>query len=431
VSATTPTRGLDLLILSLVFPPDSVSTAEIMADLAVDLRDRGHSVTVLTTTPHYNPDANAAARQPLATYWGRLLQRSEYRGIPVYHAAMPMKTPSVARRILGWIGFHSVSTLAGAITVARPDVILAPSPPLSIGVSAWIIAALRGAQFIYNVQEIYPDIAVNLGALKNRRAIRALETLERFVYRKAAAVTVIAGRMKDRLVAKGVPAEKVAVIPNFVDLGRLTPMPRDNAFAGRHGILDTFTVTYAGNMGPAQGLDIAIEAARLLTMSDGDIRFLLIGEGMLRESLTSAAAALPLKNLTVLPYQPNELMPQIYGASDISLVPQAAATGSDAIPSKVYRIMATGRPLIAVTDAQSDLAALVREAGCGVVIEPGNARALADTVRHAVSERRQWEEMGRRGRAHVSTHYSREVVSGQYDALIRLVAERRRNAVPA
>jgi colanic acid biosynthesis glycosyl transferase WcaI len=221
------------------------------------------------------------------------------------------------------------------------------------------------------------------------------------------------------------------VIPNFVDLDRLTPVPRDNDFARRHGILSCFTVTYAGNMGPAQGLDIAIEAARLLAADDGDIRFLLIGEGMLRESLSSAAAALPLKNVTVLPYQPNAMMPQIYSASDISLVPQAAATGSDAIPSKVYRIMAAGRPLIAVTDAPSDLAALVREAGCGMVVAPGDARALADAVRGAAADRARWDEMGRRGREHVSAHYSRGVVSGQYDALIRSVAERSRNAVRA
>jgi putative colanic acid biosynthesis glycosyltransferase WcaI len=424
VERSPTARGLNVMILSLVFPPDRVSTAEIMADLAEDLRDRGHAVTVLTTIPHYNPDDGGAAaeRQPLRPYWSWLLQRSEYHGIPVYHAAIPAKTPSVVQRILGWIGFHAVSTLAGVISVARPDVILVPSPPLSIGLSAWIIAVLRRARFVYNVQEIYPDIAVNLGALKNKSAISVLEALERFVYRKAAAVTVIAARMRDRLVAKGVPAEKVHVIPNFVDLGRLTPVPRDNEFSKRLHLENTFSVTYAGNMGPAQGLDIVIEAARLLSESDGNIRFLLIGEGMLREPLASSADTLPLKNVSVLPYQPNSMMPAIYCASDICLVPQAAATGSDAIPSKVYRIMAAARPLVAVTDPQSDLAGLVRQAQCGVVVEPGDAARLAGVVRQAIENRAEWEAMGLRGRAHVAGHYSREVVSANYDALIRAVA---------
>jgi colanic acid biosynthesis glycosyl transferase WcaI len=425
VVAATNSGGLNLLILSLVFPPDSVSTGEIMADLAVDLRDRGHSVTVLTTVPHYNPDRAAEARQPLHPYWGRLLSRSDYHGIPVYHAAMPAKSPSVLQRILGWFGFHIVSTVAGLFTVPRPDVILCPSPPLSIGVSAWIVGVVRGARYVYNVQEIYPDIAVNLGALKNPTAIRALEALERFVYRKAAAITVIARRMRERLIEKGVPPGKVHVIPNFVDLQRLAPVPRDNEFCRRHNLQHTFTVTYAGNMGPAQGLDIVIEAARLLAAEDGNIRFLLIGEGILREALTAAAATLPLGNVTVMPYQPNALMPQIYAVSDISLVPQAAATGSDAIPSKVYRIMASGRPIIAITESHSDLAALVNEVRCGVVVEPGDARGLAEVVRLAAANRAKWDAMGLRGRAHVSAHYSRQVVSAHYDTLIRAVSEGR------
>lgn len=421
---TPSAPGLNVLILSLVFPPDSVSTAEIMGDLARDLRDRGHAVTVLTTVPHYNPDAAAAARQRLRPYWGRLLRQSDYHGIIVYHAAMPAKTPSVVRRILGWIGFHTVSTIAGVLTVPRPDVILAPSPPLSIGLSAWIIARLRRARFVYNVQEIYPDIAVNLGALTNATAIRALQRLERFVYRKAAVVTVIASRMRDNLLAKGVPAGKVRVIPNFVDLDRLMPVARDNAFSRQLNLQDAFTVTYAGNMGPAQGLEIVIEAASLLSETDGHVRFLLIGEGMLRERLAASAAALPLKNVSVLPYQPSSMMPEIYSASDISLVPQAAATGSDAIPSKVYRIMATGRPLIAVTDPQSDLAALVREAQCGVVVAPGDADRLAEVVRQAARNRAEWNAMGLRGRVHVGGHYSRAIVSAEYDTLIRAVGAR-------
>lgn len=391
-----------------------------MGDLALDLRARGHAVAVLTTVPHYNRDSEAERRQPMRRVWGPLLSKSDYGGVPVYHAAMPAKTPSVAGRLAAWVGFHAVSTIAGVLLADKPDVIIVPSPPLSIGASAWIVGALRGAPYIYNVQEIYPDIAVNLGALKNPRAIRIFEALERFVYRKSAAVTVIAPRMRTRLIDKGVAPGKVHVIPNGVDLERLTPGPRHNDFSRRHGLDDVFAVTYAGNMGPAQGLDIVIDAARLLGADDA-LRFVLIGEGSLRARLTSDAAGLPQKNVVVLPYQPNALMPQIYGASDISLVPQAAATGSDAIPSKVYRIMASGRPLIAVTDEDSDLAALVPAAGCGVVVAPGDGRRLAEVLRGAPQRLAEWREMGLRGRAHVAAHYSRAVVCDLYDALIREV----------
>lgn len=412
---------MNVLILSLVFPPDSVSTAEIMGDLARDLHASGHAVTVLTTTPHYNRDAEAERRQPMAPFWGSLLKRSDYDGIAVYHAAMPAKTPSVVRRLLAWAGFHVLTTIAGVISVPKPDVILAPSPPLSIGVSAWIVGALRRAPFVYNVQEIYPDIAVNLGAIRSARAVRALLALERFVYRRAAAVTVIAPRMRQRLIEKGVPPDKVHVIPNFVDLGRVTAAPRDNEFARTHGLVSRLSVTYAGNIGPAQGLEIVVEAARILADAEG-VRFVIIGDGISRERLAQAAAALPSQNVIVLPYHPNSMMPLIYGASDVCLVPQARATGSDAIPSKVYRIMAAGKPIVAVAEPESDLAALVRTAGCGAVVAPGDAQHLAAVVQDVHQHRPEWSAMGDRGRAHVAEHYARPVVSSRYAELIGAMA---------
>jgi len=391
-----------------------------MGDLAVDLRARGHQISVVTTAPHYNPDPDAVGRQPLRPEWGTLLRRSDFDGLPIHHVAMPAKSPNAIARIAAWSGFHIVSTIAALVLVERPDVILAPSPPLSIGASAWVVATLRRSRFIYNVQEIYPDIAVNLGVLRNKRVIAALEALERFVYRRSAAVTVIAPRMRRRLLAKGVEPAKVHVIPNFVDMERLAPVSRHNDFSRQHALDDLFAVTYAGNMGPAQGLDIVIAAARRLD-SAARVRFLLMGDGILRGRLTADAAALPGGNVTVLPYQPNELMPQIYGASDVCLVPQAAATGSDAIPSKVYRIMASARPLIAVTEADSDLALLVHAAGCGAVVPPSDAAGLVDVLRAAAAHRDRWRDMGLRGRAHVMQHYTREIVCGQYDALVREV----------
>jgi colanic acid biosynthesis glycosyl transferase WcaI len=175
-------------------------------------------------------------------------------------------------------------------------------------------------------------------------------------------------------------------------------------------------------MGPAQGLDIVIEAARLLRESDGRVRFVLMGEGILRGRLEAAAAALPRPNVAVLPYQPNAMMPQIYAASDVCLVPQAASTGCDAVPSKVYRIMASRRPLIAITEPDSDLAMLVREAKCGAIVAPGNAQELARVVLEAARQPEEWRAMGARGYAHVSARYSRPIITGQYDALIRSVA---------
>ena len=159
-----------VLILSLVFPPDGVSTAQIIGDLAADLKGLGHDIVVLTTTPHYNRDPVAEAAQPLAPRWGRLLQASSFRGIPVYHVRVPRKGRRVTGRLAAWLLFHVMSTIASLRVVKHPEVILVPSPPLTMGVNAWAIARLKRCPFIYNVQELYPDLAITLGAITSALA---------------------------------------------------------------------------------------------------------------------------------------------------------------------------------------------------------------------------------------------------------------------
>jgi colanic acid biosynthesis glycosyl transferase WcaI len=391
-----------------------------MGELGVDLQAKGHKVTVLTTIPHFNRDPEAELRQPIRNHWGPILRRSDYHGIPVYHTFMPRKGKSILLRLLGWTGFHLISAAAGMATVSRPDVIIAPSPPLTIGVFAWILGKFHGAPFIYNVQEIYPDIAVRLGALRNKRLIGLLERLERFVYRKGEKIAVIAPRMRQRLLEKGVPSDKVEVVPNFVDIGDMSPLPKDNDFSRRHGIHAKFVISYAGNMGSAQGLESFIDSAALL-WDEAGIHFMMLGDGILRESLKKRVEKLGLNNFTFLLYQPYSTMPQIYAGSDICLVPQTALTGCDAIPSKVYRIMACARPVLAATDPESDLAHLIKDAGCGETVPPGGASDLAYAIYKAYRDRARWKEMGQAGRAHVVEHYSRPAVTRRYHDLIQRV----------
>lgn len=410
----------NITLLSLVFPPDNVSTAQLMADLAEDLVVRGHRVTVFTTLPHYNHDQVASAAQPMRRRWAGLLHESEYRSMKVYHAWMPGKGRHVLYRMLTWVGFHVVSTLAAIVKAPRPDLVLSPSPPLTIGVSAWMVARSRGARFIYNVQEIYPDVAINLGAVRNPWLIRALLGLEQFVYRNAHAITVISGRMRLRLVEKGVPARKLALIPNFVDTQGFVPLPKDNAFSREHGLWDKFVVSYAGNMGKPQQLDVLVEAAALLA-DNPRIHFLLMGSGTETEALQQLAAAKGLRNVTFLQHQPYTVMPHAYAAMDVCYVPQAIGTSSDGIPSKVYRILSSARPVLACTDAGSDLAMLVQEARAGAVVTSADAHVVANAIRRAVADEVAWAQLGRNGRDHVVAEYDRTVVSGKYHHLIRAV----------
>jgi colanic acid biosynthesis glycosyl transferase WcaI len=413
----------DILLLSLVFPPDSVSTAQIMGELVIDLEKHGHRVRVISTIPHYNRNLENEKDQPLRQKWKKILQQSEYHGVTVYHTFMPPKAQNMLWRLLAWVFFHIISVIAGLTIVPRPSIIIAPSPPLTIGLCAWLLGMLHRAPYIYNVQEIYPDIAIRLGAVRNRWIIDFLYRLEKFVYSKASAVTVIASRMREQLLEKSVSNDKVHVIPNFVDVSDLLPLKKDNDFSRKHNLYSKFVVSYAGNMGPAQGLEHFIDAAKILKEEAG-VSFLIMGDGILRKSLQRRIEGYNLGNCIFLPYQPYSLMAQAYATSDLCLVPQAIETGFEAVPSKVYRIMACARPVLAVTDQNSDLARLVRDASCGAYVLPGSAEVLAEMIMRAYQNQQKWQEMGMSGRKHVVCYYARAIVTNQYHELIENIVSK-------
>lgn len=402
-----------VLLVSLVFPPDNVSTAHLMGELAVDLAAAGHSVSVITTTPHYNRDAQAEAGQPLHRWLGRLVQRSVYRGLPVYHTLMPPKSGSALLRVGAWAIFHTLSVFVAVVAVGRVGVIVVPSPPLTMGLVAWLLSWLKRAPFVYSVLELHPDIAISLGLVRNPLLVRVLFALERFVYARAAHITVIAEAMRRRIMSKGVSAAKVTLIPNFVDTTVSLAEPRPNEFSRAHGLDGAFVTSYAGNIGPAQGLEALLEAAALL-QDDPRHRILIVGGGILAAAFAARVARDGLTNVILLAHQPVERVPAIYGASDLCVVSQSAATISDAVPSKVYRIMGAARPILAVTAPTSDLAELVAESGGGIVVQPGDARALADAIRLAAADPERLQAMGAAGRAHVVAHYERRLVTQRY-----------------
>jgi len=375
----------------------------------------GWDVVVVTTRPHYNPPTNPTI-QPLRPLWGGLLATSAFRRATVFHTAIPLKGKSVLVRIAGWIGFHFLSVTAAAFKVGHVDVILSPSPPLTIGVAAWMIGRLKRAPFIYNVQELFPDTAVSLGALREGALVGVLRRIERFIYAHAFAVTTIAPRMAETVKKRVGDPRKVRLIPNFVDTDIITPRPRDNSFSRQFGLTGRFTVVYAGNMGPAQGLEAVLDAAHL-TRDLRDIVYVFVGEGTSRDSLERAAALRKLSNVIFIPQQPYDRVPDIYGASDLCVVPLVQSMAGEAVPSKVYRIMAAERCVLALTDKDSDLASVIRDSGAGIVVEPGSPQVLASTIIMAANNLD--NSSGRRGRAYVIENADRPRIVRKYAELLK------------
>jgi colanic acid biosynthesis glycosyl transferase WcaI len=332
---------------------------------------------------------------------------------------MPAKGANVGIRIAGWLGFHLLSVLAASIKVGKVDVILAPSPPLTIGVAAWLIGLLKRAPFIYNVQELYPDTAVSLGALREGPLLDALRRIERFVYDRSFAVTTIAAGMARAVGLRTCDPGKVRMIPNFVDTRAIAPRPRDNSFSREYGLTDVFTVVYAGNMGPAQGLETLLDAAEL-TRAESRIVYVFVGDGTSREPLQRSARSRNLSTTIFIAQQPYERVPEIYGASDLCVVPLVSSLVAEAVPSKVYRIMAAERQVLAIADAESDLAKIVRESGCGIVVEPRNARALADAIQKVAKTSD--AASARRGREYAIQHVDRRGIVDKYSSLLTQAA---------
>lgn len=405
-----------VLILSLVFPPDGVSTAQLMGELAQDLAAGGHDVSVVTTVPHYNRDRDAEEFQPLTRIACSVVRRSVFHDIPVFHVPMPADRSTVLGRLRGWLSFHILGFYAALRHTPRPDVILVPSPLLTAAVVAWAINLVRGGCYIYNVQELYPDLAVQMGRLRNPSALGALKWLERFVYGRAGAVTAISHGIYEQVAKRGIDTDRLHLIPNFVDTTEIRPQARRSEFAIEWGLEDTFNVSYAGNMGYAQGLDTVLDAAELC--STERVRFALIGRGVLTSRLEAEIARRRIDNVLLIDHQPYSMMPAVHGASDVCLVPLLGEVNGSALPSKVFRIMAWGRPIIAMCDPESELADIVRDSGAGLVVPAGRADLLLEAVGLLAEDDERRQRMASAGRDFVERHYSRDVVTRRYVDLV-------------
>jgi len=406
-------KSMRILFLTMYYKPDNAATGILMAELAEELALQGHDVRVVTSMPHYSTNSI------WPEYKGKLWMRERQGKIPIHRvwSYVPVNKDKLLPRFFSYLSFTLLSAFAGLL-MPRPDVIItpSPSPPLTNGVSAYLLGKLRGIPFISNIQDIYPDVAIRMGVMKNPIVIAAYKKLERFVYAHSHAVTVISEGFRTNLEAKGVPADKISVIPNFIDDDFVLPHPRRNPFSAEQGWDDKFVALFAGNVGMSQGLDTVLEAAALL-QDIPDLLFAIVGNGASKPALIAQVEKLGLHNVQFLPYQPYDKVPVLYSSADLGLIPLRRGFTNDSVPSKLFTIMGVARPLIAAVDAHSETAQVVTEARCGLCVEPEDPHALAEAIRTLYSSREQAAEMGRSGRVHVEAHYTRTSVAHQYEAI--------------
>jgi len=417
-----------ILIHSLIFAPDAVSTAYLYTDLAKELRNLGHSVEVLTTTPHYNHVEEELNAQPLYRI-APGFYTSSCSGIKVWHVSLGKRTSDARARTLGYLRFHLLSLLWSLFHHEHYDVVLAPSPPLSIGVMGWLLARRYGGRCVYNVQELYPDIAINHGLIENAGLIGAFRALERFVYRRSDAIVTIAERFATVISDRAGDSERITTIPNFVDTEFYQPLPRDNSFSRAHGLLDKFVVSYAGNIGIAQDWGPLLIAAR--NLADRPIQFVIAGEGTHSTWLREQIRQLNLRNVLLLPYQARQIIPLMNAASDVTTISMSHSGGQDGFPSKIYTTLACAKPSIISADEDCELCAIVDECECGWTVPAGDSDAYTTAILTALAQRESLHEIGLRGRDYVEQRFSLKVVAKRYDTLIRNLATSKAHGRPA
>jgi putative colanic acid biosynthesis glycosyltransferase WcaI len=407
---------MHILLPIIQFPPDVNPTGLLMAQLCEGLITYGHEVSVITAFPHYENF------RIWNKYKGKLVEHSRYRDMDVVRLYVYAPgNKSMVNRLFSYVSYNALAAMAGASSRSRWDVILCPNGSFFSGLSAWFIGKLKAAPFIYNVQDLYPDVPIRAGQLRNRYAIAALKSMEAFMYRKAAHITVISPTMRDSLLSKGVPPEKITVIPNFVDTDFIRPLPKKNDFSLRHGLADKFVVTYAGNLGYVYDLETLLDAASLLSKQK-DVIFLIVGNGVAKPALEKKASELKLANVRFLPFQPREDLPWLRASSDVQVSLYKNGAANDSFPSKIYEIMASGRPLLASSEGQSGIENLVQDVECGVCVRPGDAEQLAQAILHLHCNSSLRETMGRHGRQYAEEHYSKNAAVMRYHELLENIS---------
>ncbi|WP_259185987.1 glycosyltransferase family 4 protein [Sphingobacterium sp. BIGb0165] len=407
-----------ILIHSIAFSPDGVSTAYLYNDIALAFQQKGYEVVVLTTTPHYNVLPEELAKQPMTKKLGGLYYTSSFNGIKVLHIPQK-KFGSTALRILGFVYWHILSLILG-LAEKRVSAILSPSPPLTIGFINLLIGKVKGAKVVYNVQEIYPDFLIEQGGLKSKPIIAALKWLEKLVYNKSDAVTTIDQVFYNTIVGRFKEPQKLHIIPNFVDTTLYRPLTNEEISLDNNLFVknDTVKVMYAGNIGHAQDWEPLLSAAILL--KDQPIEFYIIGEGVMKDHVIQQAKINGLNKVHILPYQPRESMPHLLAFSDLQFIFMSKEMEGHGFPSKVYTIMACAKPLIVCSGEKTPIVNFLQAQHCAKLI---TTRDFAEKVNEIVaflkaSSKESLRALGDAGYEEITKKYSKEVVTVDYIRLI-------------
>jgi colanic acid biosynthesis glycosyl transferase WcaI len=407
-----------ILILGINYFPERTSVAPFTTGLSEHLAAQGHVVQVVTAFPYY-PEWRI-----WEGYRGRMTQKEERNGAQIRRVRhfVPRRASSLLQRLLHDFSFTAAALTAG-LAAKECDLIYCSCPPPALALAAYVLGKIRSVPYILKLTDLASDAALATGILRDGVLLRCARALEQFVYRHAEAVVCLCEGFRGQLAQSGILAHRLHLIPDWGDTAAIYPVRSDGHFRAAHGIpSETFVALHTGNMGKKQDL-LNIVRAAALSGDDPTLLWVIVGEGEERALIDRETKYRGLRNLLLLPLQPVAALGQLYAAADVLLLNQKAAVMDAVIPSKLLTYMAAGQPVLCAANSNSVASRLIREARCGVVVQPEDPTALllgtqtlrADTSLHLA--------MGRNGRRYAERHYNKAQTLDLYDQLFQSLFE--------
>lgn len=399
-----------VLFLSHYFPPEVNAPASRTYEHCKQWVKDGHEVTVVTCAP------NHPRGKVYEGYRNRFFQWEEKDKIRIIRVwTYVTANEGFLKRTLNYISFM-VSSIVAALWLPQSDVVVTTSPQFFNGLAGYFVSRFKRMPWVLEIRDLWPESILVVGAIKNRAIIRLLEWIELFAYRKADRIVPVTDAFKRYMVKRGIPAEKIAVIKNGVDLSFFKEVNGPNPVALELGLQGKFVASYFGTHGMAHCLETVLYSARELKERE-DIVFLLVGDGAERQRLVAMRDQMALPNVIMLGQEPKGKMPYLWALSDASLVLlKKSKLFTTVIPSKIFESMAMEKPVI--LGVEGETAEILKTADAGFCIEPENSHELAERVLELYRNRDLAAKLGTNGRRHVAEYYDRTVLARRYESLL-------------
>jgi colanic acid biosynthesis glycosyl transferase WcaI len=410
-----------ILFLTENFPPETNAAATRVYERALYWVKDGHLVTIITSAPNF-PQGKLYAGWKNKWYQTEIHEGIRVVRIKTYITA----NRGTTRRMLDFVSFMITAFFAGLFE-KRPDVIAATSPQFFTAVCGWALGSVRRIPFVFELGDLWPASIIAVGAMHPNFYLQLMEKLELFLYHRSASVAALTHAFKKNLIKRGIPANKISVVINGVDLWRYAPQSRDVNLAKAWGLENKFVFGYVGTHGMAHGLSNILNAAELLKHRD-DIRFLFVGDGAERTALIAHAKKLQLNNIVFLPPQPKEMMPKVWSLCNVALVHlKNTPAFAEVIPSKMFEAMGMGLPILMALPS-GEATEILEQDGAGITIPPEDPKALADAVQQLCDDKALLKKLQKLSLAAAPLH-SRKSQAQQMINVLTAAAEGRGGSV--